>query len=567
MPWLILGLLAATAVVLSQSGGGGGGGSGSTDRDGSVEDTARELAEGKDAGRLDAVDSIAATEKVGGAEAPIVIGRWKPEWTAKPAATGYETGFRAELIASVPGYEVDGPVTVATTKIKKRAKTASSRDALGLGHDTISRYQVDAINRLNLEGASAADPLRGYVAPALFTSTLPVDTPFGYQMIERANYFWDYLKSLNSVAKKMDEIAAKSPTKLAEVKKVADALLSEDLQRVLTPLQLFIDQNSSFSVLTRGNTLSTTITNTPDKADEAVGDDATTTMWWYDELGKGAGYARVVLASQAVDMADDDTVNKILTWARIVMGETLEQRENALYPADGPAVAVIAQAMAYGVPYGLFSPKMSYDTEGRATFGAAPSRGRIATVGLLGAKGSDVDASVLDAKTVEQQFYQYFYGYPTPASCLATGMCSLIDAFTTKGLPEDQAALAKDAFSYLRYFVHDNPLAAAAYTTGAYMTSNWMATALIGSQLTGTPASNEGVFIRKFFELLVAAVGVAAAMRYNIPAYRWAKVIEEAGRGWDGGVTGARASKFPWPGASGIAFAWKFADEAAQSFK
>lgn len=454
MPWLLLGLLAATTVVLgSRSSSSSGGG----DTPGHLPGhTGPTIAEGKAAGILDARSSKKLAQATPNKPVAIVTPSWLSTFSGTEAEGGYEAGFKEELFAE-PGFSLEGPF---------------SRDAKVVFTTAYeSTNQGDDVQMLTTEerygaSATAEDPLKGYVKPSGFSAKSSV---FEQQLLERVDYVWAYLASLEPLAVKMRKLRADNPSAFKAQKPVVDRLLDEDLRFVLGSSALFIQSAAD---------------------------------------APGSSVPKMLIRLQ-----EDAGSNESLTMV-------------ARYLDTGPNALLVTLANEFaksGVPLTLPQP------------------------------GSDLIK---------------FLNGPDGAidQCKPAGFCSMLTAFNDPGFPANQKAAATEAFKLLKDSATTNPMAAASYALQYYFLQNWMATAPTSAELSKITAS-DAVYYRRFYEVLVAAIGTDVASSVGAPVYEWTAIVRQAWAGWDGGVDGARKSGYGWPGASGVAFAHSMAKDMAFGFR
>ena len=150
-------------------------------------------------------------------------------------------------------------------------------------------------------------------------------------------------------------------------------------------------------------------------------------------------------------------------------------------------------------------------------------------------------------------------------TCGFDGLCGLRESFEKLPVSEQNDAFA--SFVSMARHVTDNPIVDATYATAARLWSAWTLGAGTGAEMPIVEqAAREDFYtkdhptdVRRFFELLVAAIATSAAQDAGVPFERWKEVIAHTWLGWDTGITEARKTSYPWSGAVAVAFAGAFA--------
>lgn len=160
-------------------------------------------------------------------------------------------------------------------------------------------------------------------------------------------------------------------------------------------------------------------------------------------------------------------------------------------------------------------------------------------------------------------------------ACVPRGFCQLVSAFDK--LPESQRTHAFTAFGRMKNHFASHAPVITALGLLAFVSENWTLYApKLSEMLDGSfeKALGEGlkdtarpVRYKQFYTALVVAIATATANDLGVPIYAWKAVIEKAWAGWDGGIQGARDSGYVFPGASAVAFAYYFAEQASTEIK
>jgi hypothetical protein len=167
--------------------------------------------------------------------------------------------------------------------------------------------------------------------------------------------------------------------------------------------------------------------------------------------------------------------------------------------------------------------------------------------------------------------------------CVPRGFCKLVAGFD--GLPDDQKLNAFTAFGRIRAHFASHAPVVAALGLLAYCSENWtLYSPKLGEMLDGSfeaaltkgltspsesaeSAKARALRYRQFYTALVLSIATTTANDLGVPLYAWKRVLDKTWEGWDGGITGARDSGYPYPGASGVAFAYYFAERASIEVK
>jgi hypothetical protein len=194
---------------------------------------------------------------------------------------------------------------------------------------------------------------------------------------------------------------------------------------------------------------------------------------------------------------------------------------------------------------------------------------------LLAAIPSEVRALV--------RLYLTSAGDAAMIECKARGLCSLVSAFDN--LPADQRTAAFTALGRLRPHLASHAPVAAAFGLLAAFGENWTVYAPTSTEINSgsfraalekgltsggvdaAVARQRALRYEQFFGALVAAIATTTANDNGVPLFGWRSVYEMTWAGWDAGIEGARASVYPWPGTSGVAFAGTFAQKQSEKIK